>query len=174
MIKSIFRLFAIATAVVLLGSQVTLAQTLERLVPNAELVGKGTFRYFFIDVYDAELYAPDGNYEPDEPHAMRIHYLIHAYKHRIINQTVKEMKKQGISQEQIDDWLPEMRRTFIDMRKGWFADFILSPNGTLTLAANGEYKNMITDPELSRAIIGLWIGDDATYINFRARLLGEK
>ncbi|HCD79966.1 MAG TPA: hypothetical protein DEQ81_08050, partial [Alphaproteobacteria bacterium] len=56
------------------------AEVLDRLVPDAELVGEARFKVMFFKIYDAQLYAPNGRYSAGNPYSLRLHYLINAKK----------------------------------------------------------------------------------------------
>ena len=144
------------------------------LVPDAKLVGAARFKVLFFKIYDAELFAPDAIYTLDQPYALRLTYLINAKKDRIVSQTVKEMKRQKAADSAtIQSWIPAMEKAFISMDSGSFADFIHTPDGRLTLLGNGEPISVIADPELSRAIMNIWLGPNIRSQDFQNKLLSK-
>ena len=143
-IRMIRRTLALLIAALLIGLQGAQAEVLDRLVPDAELVGEARFKVMFFKIYDAQLYAPNGRYSAGNPYSLRLHYLINAKKGRIVSSTVKEMRRmKAASNAQIESWVPVMDSAFIDMPKGSHADFIHTSDGRLTLVADGE---IITTP----------------------------
>ncbi len=50
-------------------------QLLEAYVPGAALVGSARMRVMFWDVYDANLFAPAGEWQPGQPFALSLDYL---------------------------------------------------------------------------------------------------
>lgn len=146
----------------------------QALVPDAELVGEAQFKFLFLKIYNAELFAPDGIYAPDKPYALRLTYMINAKKDPIIKQTIKEMNRQKAADSNtIKSWIPAMEEAFISMDKGSFADFIHTPDGRLTLLGNGDPISVIEDPALSRAIMNIWLGPEIQDRNFQNALLGK-
>ena len=143
-------------------------------VPDAKLVGEARFEIFFFKIYDAQLFAPDGVYDPRGVYALRLNYLVDAKEDRIIKQTVKEMKRmKAASHAKIESWVPLMEEAFIDMDEGSFADFIRMADGTLTLAANGKEISRIVDKRLVRALMNIWLGKKVRDEEFRDKLMGR-
>ena len=143
-------------------------------VPDAKLVGEARFEIFFFKIYDAQLFAPDGVYDPRGVYALRLNYLVDAKEDRIIKQTVKEMKRmKAASHAKIESWVPLMEEAFIDMDEGSFADFIRMADGTLTLAANGKEISRIEDKRLVRALMNIWLGKKVRDEEFRDKLMGR-
>ena len=143
-------------------------------VPDAKLVGEARFQVFFFKIYDAQLYAPGGVYDPKGVYALRLNYLVDAKEDRIIKQTVKEMKRmKAASHAKIESWVPVMEDAFIDMEEGSFADFIRTEDGTLTLAANGREISRIADKRLVRALMNIWLGKKVRDQEFQDRLMGR-
>ena len=143
-------------------------------VPDAKLVGEARFQVFVFKIYDAQLYAPGGVYDPKGVYALRLNYLVDAKEDRIIKQTVKEMKRmKAASHAKIKSWVPVMEEAFIDMDEGSFADFIRTADGTLTLAANGKEISRIEDKRLVRALMNIWLGKKVRDTEFRDNLMGR-
>ena len=61
-----------------------------RLLPSAELVGKGRMTFLGFKVFDAELYAPQGTYSPSAPFALKLTYLRTFKGKQIAESSVKE------------------------------------------------------------------------------------
>ena len=45
-------------------------------VPDAKLVGEARFEIFFFQIYDAQLFAPDGVYDPRGVYALNLTILL--------------------------------------------------------------------------------------------------
>jgi hypothetical protein len=149
-------------------------EVMRDFVPDAGLVGQARFQVLFFKIYDAELFAPKGEYDRRAPYALRLTYLINGKKDRIINQTVKEMKRQrAASDSMIESWLPLMERSFIDMPKGSSADFIHTGDGRLVLATGSRVIAEIDDRRFVRALMNIWLGPKVRDADFQLALLGK-
>jgi len=176
--KASRRYFLAVTAALALAPPAAIAATtdgvMESLVPAAQRVGKARFTVVFFDIYDAELFAPDGRLDRAGPYALRLTYLINAKKARIVSQTVKEMKRQtSASAAQIDGWIPLMERHFISMDKGTSADFIHTADGRLVLVAEGRVLSEITDRDFITALMDVWLGPKVRDKSFQRALMGQ-
>ena len=148
-------------------------ETLRAHVPDAELVGEARLQMFFFKIYDAQLFAPDGRLRRDGAYALRLTYLIDAKKDKIVERTVKEMKRQkAASSLVIEGWVPLMEANFISMPKGSIADFIHTADGRLILAANGKAIAEITNRRFIKALMDIWLGPKPRDPEFQRKLMG--
>ena len=169
------RIITTASLFLLLGMPAAQADVMKQMVPDAGLVGEARFKVMFFKIYDAALFAPGGSYAAGAPYALRLTYLINGKKDRIVDQTVKEMRRMKVaSKTQIDDWIPVMEEAFISMPKGSFADFIHTADGRLTLAAEGKIISVIEDTGLAQAIMDIWLGPKVRDRQFQDKLMGRK
>ena len=89
------RTLCFITLFVALTSQASVPTPVNERVPNASVVGEARFTYYFWDVYDAVLYAPNGKW-PAERFALRLTYLRDFDGSEIAERSIKEMKSQGL------------------------------------------------------------------------------
>ena len=148
-------------------------EALRAHVPDAELVGEARLQMFFFKIYDAQLFAPDGSLRRDGAYALRLTYLIDAKKDKIVERTVKEMKRQkAASSLVIEGWVPLMEANFISMPKGSIADFIHTADGRLILAANDKAIAEITNRRFIKALMDIWLGPKPRDPEFQRKLMG--
>ena len=148
-------------------------EVLRAHVPDAELVGAARLQMFFFKIYDAQLFAPNGRFSRDDAYALRLTYLIDAKKDKIVERTVKEMKRQkAASSSVIEGWVPLMEANFISMPSGSSADFIHTADGRLILAANGDAIAEITNRRFIKALMDIWLGPKARDPEFQRKLMG--
>ena len=147
---------------------------LSQIMPTAKRVGTARFKVIFFKIYDAELFAPNGNFRRNGPFALRLTYLINAKKDRIISSTVKEMKRQkAASKTVIESWIPLMERHFVSMDEGSQADFIHAGDGRLLITANGTVIGEITDGAFITALMDVWLGPKVRDKAFQDSLMGR-
>ena len=88
-------------------------------MPEAALVGKARLKVLLFPVYDASLYAPEGDYRKSGPLALELDYLFDVEKERIVNQTVKTFERRKLGSEaDIANWRKIMDVHFSDVQKG--------------------------------------------------------
>ena len=151
------------------------AQTamIEKFVPEAELVGEARFKVLLFPVYDASLYAPNGEYERSSPLALVLNYVSDLKKERIVSTTVKtfERRKMGSSAD-IDKWRKIMRMHFSDVRKGDQIMIAFPDFQTVVFSTNGSNPTFVRDQGFAAAFKDLWLGDNVRNKRFQTKLIG--
>ena len=150
------------------------AKHINSYVPNAKLVGKGMFSYYFWDVYTGELYAPDGAYQNQPPFALKLTYQRDLEGKKIAQRSIDEMKKQGdVSADDSDKWLSLMEAIFPDVSEGDVITGIATKEGTSVFYVNGEKADEIDDKAFTQRFFDIWLSDKTSEPKFRKKLLGN-
>ena len=150
------------------------SENINEYVPNAKLVGKGMFSYYFWDVYTGELFASEGKYADQPPFALRLTYQRDLEGKKIAARSIDEMKKQGdISAEDADKWLSLMERIFPDVSEGDVITGIATKKGTSVFYVNGEKADEISDKTFTQRFFDIWLSDETSEPKFRKKLLGK-
>ncbi|ADZ69660.1 chalcone isomerase family protein [Polymorphum gilvum] len=146
-----------------------------RLVPAAELVGKGRLTFLGFTVFDAELYAPQGDYEAGRPFALRLTYLRAFSGAAIARRSAEEMRRQGTRDEaRLADWERQMRAIFPDVAPGTSITGVRTAEGHAVFYAGGRRLGAIRDAEFARRFFAIWLGPDSREPALRARLVGAR
>lgn len=146
-----------------------------QLIPNAELVGAARLKYLLWDVYDAELYAPDGNWRADLPFALSLRYLLRLDGEEIADRSIQEMRKQGFSDDAtLAAWTEQMRSIFPDVEKNARLVGIRTESGETHFHYNGAFIGEIKDPAFGQWFFSIWLSESTSQPRLRAQLLGEK
>ena len=149
------------------------AALLEDYVPNAKLVGEAQFKVVFFKIYDASLFASDGEFSRSKPFALRIKYLVDADKERIINQSIDEMERQKAARpDRLAEWKTLMEENFTDIKENDLAFMVQNSDRTLTLWMNDEEPVTIFDKGFVRAFLNIWVGRKARDKEFQRQLFG--
>lgn len=149
-------------------------EDLHYMVPNADEVGSARLTYMVWDVYDATLYAPNGEWQQQCPFALRLTYLRNLNGADIADRSVQEMREQGFSDEtQLATWHSQMREIFPDVNKGTSLTGICTPQGDTVFLRNGEKIGVIRDPNFSRHFFNIWLGERTSEPALRKKLLGQ-
>ena len=150
------------------------SENINEYVPNAKLVGKGMFSYYFWDVYTGELFASEGKYADQPPFALRLTYQRDLEGKKIAERSIDEMKKQGdIAAEDADKWLSLMERIFPDVSEGDVITGIATKEGTSVFYVNGEKADEISDKTFTQRFFDIWLSDETSEPKFRKKLLGK-
>ena len=142
-------------------------------VPDAQKVGEATFSVMFFDIYTASLWAPQGQYKRSGPFALKINYLVDADADRIINQTIKELRRQKAgSKPQLEEWRALMEQHFVDLKENDMANIVFTEAGTLAMWNNDDDVVEIKDRRFARVFMNIWLGNRARDKELQAELLG--
>lgn len=169
-----FKIFAIALMLLPISAHATKVQTINKYVPNAEVVGAGTYREMFSDVYKAELYAPSGKYKEKPPYALSINYFMDIDGKDIAKRSVEEMQKNGISdKEKLESWQSQMEAIFPDVKEGSKIIAVAKKDGSTIFISNGVLIGTIKDKDFAPCFFGIWLDPKTSDEDLRKQLLGE-
>ncbi len=153
------------------------AQTvmIETFVPEAALVGEARFKVLLFPVYDASLYAPNGEFEKSGPLALVLNYVSDLKKERIVNTTVKTFERRQMgSPANIEKWRKIMAKHFSDVKKGDRIMIAFPDLQRVVFSTNGSQPTFVSDEGFAAAFKDLWLGDNVRNKGFQTKLLGLK
>lgn len=142
------------------------------IIPDAQKVGEGRLSYLLWDVYDAELYAPQGRWKDGQPLALKLSYLMDIDGKKIADRSAVEIREQGIANEvQLATWHTQMRNIFPDVKKGETITGILTQDAQTVFYKNNDEIGRIKDPQFSKAFFDIWLNENTTSPDLRRKLL---
>ena len=152
----------------------TSAASLDDYVPNAALVGKAEFKVMFFTIYEASLFAPNGEFNRSKPFALRINYLVDADKSRLVDNSISEMKRQkSASGERLERWEKLMNEYFFDIKENDIAYMVHNADRSLTIWTNDQAPVTIEDKAFARAFLNIWVGRKPRDEEFQSQLFGQ-
>lgn len=168
------RKFITLWSLLLIFTQPVLAQDeVKQTMPNAELVGEGRLSVLFMDVYDATLYAPDGQWAKDKPFALSIHYFRDIDGDDIADRSIEEMRGQGFQDEDmLNQWHAEMDAIFPDVQNGTVLTAFFVPGKHTEFFENGRSMGIVEGDEFLHRFSGIWLSEKTSEPALRKQLLG--
>jgi hypothetical protein len=174
-----FRLICVKTTThfillvsLLLAADIALASN--HLTQNLKMVGQGKMSWFFIDLYHAELYSPNGQYKhKNYPQALNITYQKDIDKDHLVSATEKEWQKLAIDNEQQPIWLSQLNAIWPDIRKGDQLLFMVENDGSGYFYHNNQLLGAVNNPHFSEAFLSIWLSQNSSQPTLRKQLLGE-
>ncbi|NDV90253.1 hypothetical protein GTH32_03470 [Alteromonas sp. 345S023] len=143
-------------------------------VPNAKVVGKGMFTYYFWDVYEATLFAPNGKWQATPPFALQLRYQRALKGRKIAQRSVDEIRKQGIEDpERLAVWMEKMSKIFPDVDDGDTLTGIATKEKISVFYFNGEQVGKIDDTAFTTHFFNIWLGENTSEPDFRKTLLNH-
>ena len=148
---------------------------IQNTIPQAEPVGSGRMEVMFLDIYDATLYAPQGEWQADEPFALSLHYLRDIEGRKIADTSASEMRNLGMKDEiKLATWHGQMRDIFPDVDKGTILTGVYTVKGESVFFRQGQEIGRIKDPEFGRYFFQIWLSEQTKAPELRADLLGVR
>ena len=134
-------------------------------------VGEGTYRKFGFSVYRATLWAPEGEWDPEDPYVLELHYLRGLSKDTMTDTVIDDLR----DGKNVDDatfalWEEKIKDTLPAVEEGDVMIGVAIPGEKTALFMNGEKIAEIQDSRLSKAFFDIWLGPDADE-DLRADLL---
>ena len=151
------------------------ADVIQQYINNAQIVGEGRLKFFAWDVYDATLFAENGTWNPEQPFALRLSYLRDIDAKKIVDQSIKEIRKQGFNDEiRLASWHSQMSDIFPMVSDGTELIGIMKDDNH-SVFYNGEiYLGVIKDPEFSHYFFNIWLGEETSVADLRQNLIGQR
>ncbi|MFZ6845671.1 chalcone isomerase family protein [Undibacterium sp. RuTC16W] len=146
---------------------------------QAKPLGKGTFRWFGIAVYDAQLWVGKDGYLPEsngqlgrQPVALDLTYARNLIGAKIAEASIEEIQKLKLgSEEQRKTWLTQMTKLFPDVKEGNHITGIFLPGLTARFYLDGKLLGEIKDPEFAHAFFSIWLDQKTSAPGLRQKLL---
>ena len=163
-------------ALLLLASAGALAAPahIESHVPQARVAGQGTFTWFGIRVYDAELWVGEKGYQPGQPFALDLRYARNLDGVKIAEASADEMEKVGAGTPvQRKAWLARMKEIFPDVKEGTRISGVFLPAGGARFYLDGKPLATVPDQEFANAFFAIWLDPKTTAKKLRTALLKD-
>ncbi len=142
-------------------------------IPNASIVASATLSYAFWDIYQATLYAPKGQWSPNQPFALSIKYHQTIKGKKIAAESVKEIRKQGFTDEKkLAAWHSQMNAIFPNVKNGTILSAVYQPNQHTMFYHANQPIGTIKDPEFSKLFFDIWLSEKTSEPELRRILLG--
>jgi Chalcone isomerase-like len=147
---------------------------INKYIPNAQIVGSGSLKFLFWNVYKASLYAPNASYNAGKPIALQLEYLMDLEGDDIADRSITEMKKQGYNNNtKLSAWENEMKKIFPNVQNGLVLTGILTDKGTTVFFKNGKKIGEVFDKEFGKRFFDIWLSEKTSEPKLRSLLTGK-
>lgn len=143
-------------------------------IDSAEPVGQGRLTYFIWNVYDATLYASEGEFDETKPFALNLHYLRDIEGQKIADTSAEAIRQLGFEDEmKIAAWHSQMLRIFPDVKKGTELTGVFDPGKPTRFYMGDKEIGRVRDPEFGKWFFDIWLSEKTQKPQLRAKLLGR-
>lgn len=146
-----------------------------RAIPNARMVGEARYHMLAIALFDAELYATNGDFAWAQPFALSLTYHRSARQSTLLNRTMSEMSQRGAgSVQSLAPLRAQLARCFPNIVNGDRMTGVSTGPNTAVFYHNGAQRCTIEWPNFRRHFFGIWLdGRDGAAARISAQLRGE-
>ncbi|GBL05552.1 chalcone isomerase family protein [Glaciecola sp. KUL10] len=146
---------------------------IDNYLQSPQVIGESRLKVLFWNVYDAKLYAPQGEFSSEGAYALSLTYLRDFEGESIASRSIDEMRDQGFSDEvKLAEWFELMKGMFPDVKEKQNITGVRSSDGTSHFYIDGEKLGSIEDKEFSAMFFGIWLNEETSQPKMRKQLLG--
>ena len=144
-------------------------KALSALLPDLRPWGQGAFRRFGFLVYEASLWAGEGD-QPTPPLALGLTYQRNIAGKAIAEASVDQMRRFDVSETQLERWGQQMLAIFPDVKPGDRIVGLQMPDRA-RFYFNDALIGEIADPAFARAFFAIWLDPRTSEPGLRTALL---
>ena len=146
-------------------------------IPQARLAGQGTFRWFGLKIYDAQLWVGRDGYRPQASavkFALDLRYARSLQGKKIAEASDEQIAKLNLgSAQQRATWKAAMTQVFPDVQDGSHLTGIYLPNQGARFYLDGKPIGDIMDADFAQAFFAIWLSPNTTAPQLRDALLNN-
>lgn len=174
--KTAMRLIALAIvltfpAIANQANQISLSSP-QNLIESSQTIGTGKFTYFGLNIYQAKYMSLENSIK--NSFALELKYARNFSGESIASETIKQMKKIGVTNPAIARWENDLKGIFPNIENGHTLTGIYIPQKGTTFLHNGNKVGEIAGDEFSKAFFGIWLDEKTSAPELRTQLLSEK
>ena len=167
-------LAALAVAMVVASPASASPAEVGAAIPNAQTVGAAPYRLLGITLFQAELYAADGDFSWQRPFALSLTYERAARQSIILNRSIAEMSQRGAgTAEQLAPLRAQLSRCFPNVQRSDRITGVSTGVNTARFYVNGARSCTVEWPNFRRHFFGIWLDARGGQAAMSARLRGE-
>ena len=136
-----------------------------------KLVGQGTMRWLWLDIYEALLWTPSGTYQAQQwPLSLELIYSRNISREQLLQSTEEEWQRQGINYQ--SQWLTQLNSIWPDINRRDKLLLKVNPKGQSQFFYNDHSIGHINDVEFSAAFTAIWLSNNTLQPSLRNQLIG--
>lgn len=144
-------------------------------VAKLPLRGEGNYKWFFLHVYEAKLWAEQGDELYKKPLSLELKYARSFKAKDIVDQSIKEMKNFGVIKSDLDDLKLKLLDIFPDVREGDVISANYGPETGVRFYLNSTIDlGQLSDVRFSKIFLDIWLGENTSSPELTNKLLGKK
>jgi hypothetical protein len=156
----------------IIGSQPAEASLADASPASLKPVGSGELTWLGLTVYHATLLTPEGSFEPETQHALKLDYQFRFSKEQLAKASLKEIERLYGKQTDGPAIIAQLEAVLSDVRKGDYILGLHQPGKGASFYNHDGFLGTLEDPKLARDFFSIWLHPDTSEPDLRAQLLG--
>lgn len=141
---------------------------------NLPLRGKGEFKWFVLDIYEATFWATPGDDFFSRDLKLGLKYKRDLKGKDIAEQSIKEMQRSELSENEAKIYRQKLLEIIPDVKEGDQIEARYSPEIGIIFTLNSNKElGRITDLTFSKKFLNIWLGENTSAPDLRRKLLGK-
>ena len=163
-----------ANTMTITSAYLSIPEFVQTHIPTARMVGQSRLKMYFFKIYDATLYAPNGQFDQTQPFALSLGYLRDFDGADIAQRSIDEMRDLGYRDTaQLAQWLIQMELSFPNIIAGDVLTGVVAEQPPPRFSFHGKPTHTVADPEFTQAFFAIWLDSKTSQPKMRIQLLGE-
>lgn len=168
------RLLAIVLMLLAASVAAAVPGPVEEHLGQARLAGKGSFTWFGLRIYDAELWVGERGYQAGAPFVLELRYARKLDGIKIAEASADQMEKLNAgSAAQRKAWLARMKEIFPDVKEDSRISGVFLPAGGARFYLDGRPLASVPDQDFARAFFSIWLDPNTSARGLREALLKD-
>ena len=145
------------------------------LASNLPLRGQGIYKWYFLKVYEAKLWADQGDDLYSKSLLLELKYKRDFKGEDIVKQSIKELVPIVNPASELKKWENSLFKIFPDVKEGDTIQASFDPKVGITFYLNSTKElGKLADIEFSKKYLDIWLGEKTNAPDLRTQLLGKK
>ena len=141
---------------------------------NLPLRGQGDYKWLFLNIYEAKLWAEKTDDIYSKPLLLELKYHRNFKGKDIVTQSIKELVNAGHPMTELEPWGAKLLEIFPDVKEGDVIQAQYNPENGITFRLNSVKElGRVTDINFSRKFLDIWLGEKSSAQDLRNKLLGK-
>lgn len=173
MYKQFIKLLVLSVSLSLsLGVSANSMTMLSNYMSQPQKVGEGRLNFMFWQVYDASLFATDGQWQQNKPFALSLTYLRELQGEKIADKSIEEIRHQGFNDElKLATWHQLLKHILPDVEEGTVLTGIFTKDKRTVFYLADKKIGEINDADFGELFFNIWLGNNTSAPKLRQQLL---
>ena len=138
------------------------------------IIGEGTLKVFFMEIYDLRLIADSPTFSWQNKFKLDFIYTRDLKKESVIKSSIKELRRQSsVSESDIESWQGYLEQSIKSVQQGTHATVLWNPEGHVTFHYETGDPTPIEDEGFARAFLNIGLGEETAQPKLRSEILGN-